>query len=424
MRLVAGLALVPLAALAALPLSTAAALAENPEGDQASKAVAGTSRFTLDLYKAIRDRDGNIFCSPLNIAAALEMAAVGARGETADQIHRTLGLEPLGERAPDAVGALLDSLRTFSEPPAPEDEPGNAADDDQGQAPGLWTANALWVDEREKPLAEFTAALERSFQAKPHIVDFAHSSETARATINRWVEDQTRDRIKDLLGPDHINRDTSVVLTSAIYFKGYWVHPFSKDQTRDDQFHPTPDAAVPVKMMNQTATLPYFENDALQAVSLPYKGGSLSMLALLPKSADGLAELEASLTVETLAAATSNMRPKRVKLSLPRFSSTVEFDLDDVLSDLGMPLAFQAGKADFSGITGSPDFSISAVVHKAFIEVEEKGTEAAAATGVVAVRAALIPADEVVFRADRPFLHLIRDNKTGAILFIGRMSRP
>ena len=413
MRPVLSLALSALAAMTTLSISIATRAA--PPANDVSSAVAGTSRFTLDLYKGLRERDGNIFCSPLNIAAALEMAAAGGRGETADQIHRTLGLDPLGERAPEALGALLDTLRTGPEP--------TDADDDR-QAAGLWTANAIWVDEREKPRPDFTAILERAFQAEPHVVDFAHSPEAARATINRWVEDQTRDRIKNLLGPEHVRPDTAVVLTSAIYFKGHWVHPFQDRMTRDDEFHPTKDAAVPVKMMNQTTTLPYFENDSFQAVALPYKDGSLSMLVLLPKSPDALSDLEASLTVETLNAAASGARPQRVRLSLPRFTSTVEFELGDVLSDLGMPLAFQAGKADFSGITGSRDFSISAVVHKAFIEVEEKGTEAAAATGVVAVRAAIIPADEVVFRADRPFLHLIRDNKTGAILFIGRLSRP
>lgn len=401
-------------ASAAFSFSITPARAE-PPGDDQAKVVEGTSRFTLDLYKAIRERDGNIFCSPVNIAAALEMAASGARGETADQIHKTLNLDPLGDQAPEALGALLGSLHAGPE--------AGVADDDR-QTAGLWTANALWVDEREKPLPDFTATLERAFQAKPHVVDFAQSPEAARATINRWVEDQTRDRIKDLLGPEHVRPDTAVILTSAIYFKGYWVHPFSKEATSDDQFHPAKGGAVPVKLMNQTATLPYFENDSFQAVSLPYKDGSLSMLALLPKSPDGLDDLEASLSVETLGSVASGLKPKRVKLSLPRFTSTVEFELGGVLSDLGMPLAFQAGRADFSGITGSRDFSISAVVHKAFIEVEEKGTEAAAATGVVAVRAAIIPADEVVFRADRPFLHLIRDNKTGAILFIGRMSRP
>jgi len=414
MRLVAGFPLLALAAMAAFSISIVESRAEAPDDDRA-KAVAGTSRFTLDLYKAIRGRDGNLFCSPLNIAAALEMAAAGARGETADQINRTLGLDPLGERAPEALGSLLASLHSGAKPP---DANGD------NQTPGLWTTNALWVDEREKPLPDFTATLQRAFGAEPRVVDFAHSPDAARATINRWVEDQTRDRIKNLLSPDHIRPDTAVVLTSAIYFKGYWVHPFQELATRDDQFHPTKGDAVPVKMMNQTATLPYFENDSFQAVALPYKDGLLSMLVLLPKSPDGLSDLEASLTLEKLNSAASGLRPKRVQLSLPRFTSTVEFELGDVLSGLGMPLAFQPGRADFSGITGSRDFFISAVVHKAYIKVEEEGTEAAAATGVVAVTTAMIPDKPVVFRADRPFLHLIRDSKTGAILFIGRMSRP
>lgn len=386
-----------------------------PRGDDRAKAVAATSQFTIDLYKAIRDRDGNIFCSPLNVAAALEMAALGARGETADQIQETLKLDPLGQRAPEALGALLASLQAGYKQSVPAGV---------GRSDSLWTANAVWIDTREKPLPDFATALRRSFQADPRAVDFAQSPQAARETINRWVEEQTRDRIKDLLSPDHVKRDTAIILTSAIYFRGDWRHAFEKSATRDDQFHPSRGEAVPVKMMNQTATLPYFENDSFQAVALPYKDGSLSMLVLLPKSAEGLNDLEASLSVETLDAATSGLRPKRVELSLPRFSSTVEFDFRDALSEMGMPLAFQAGKADFSGITGSPDFSISGVIHKAFIEVDEKGTEAAAATAAVAVRSAAVLTDEIIFRADRPFLHLIRDNQTGAILFIGRVSRP
>lgn len=415
MRLAPGFVLFALTAFSILCMSISSARAELRSEDQA-KAVSGTSRFTLDLHKAIRDRDGNIFSSPLNVAAALEMAAVGARGETAAQIQRTLGLAPLDQRAPEALGSLLESLHSGANP---------ADADEDREAAGLWTANAVWIDEREKPLDDFTAALDRAFGAKPRVVNFAQSPDAARATINRWVEDQTRDRIKDLLSPDHVTADTAVVLTSAIYFKGFWARPFPKAATSDDQFHPSKGESVPVKMMNQTATFPYFENDSLQAVALPYKDGSLSMLVLLPKSAEGLSDLEASLSVETLDAITSNPQPKRVKLSLPRFTSTVEFELADVLAELGMPLAFQANKADFSGFTGEPNFFISAVVHKAFIEVEEEGTEAAAATGVIAARtSAMLPTDEIVFRADRPFLHLIRDNETGAILFIGRVSRP
>jgi serpin B len=178
--------------------------------------------------------------------------------------------------------------------------------------------------------------------------------------------------------------------------------------------------------MNQTAgRLPYFENDAVQAVTLPYKDGSLAMVVVLPKKDDGLAALEAALKAEDLDAWSTAMRPTKVKLSLPKFRSTAEFDLKEVLSKLGMTDAFVPGRADFSGITGKRDVSIAAVVHKAFVEVEEKGTEAAAATAVVGVRSsAMLPQKDVVFRADHPFLYLIRDARSGAILFIGRLSRP
>lgn len=414
MRRAASLALLAPAAMMILSMEAFSAGAEPPDGDRA-RTVAATSQFTLDLYKAIRARDGNLFCSPLNIAAAAEMTAAGARGETAEQIQRTLRLDPLGERAPDALGDLLSSLNSRGNPINEHGDP---------RFPSLLTSNALWIDQRGRPLPDFTATLERAFQAKPHVVDFVRAPEATRATINQWVENQTRDRIKNLLSPERIGPDTAVVLTSAIYFKGFWVHPFEPLATRDDQFHPSRGEAVPVKMMNQTTTLGYFENDLFQAVSLPYMFSTLSMCVILPKSQDGLSDLEASLTVEALNAATSGSRPRRVKLSLPRFTSTVEFELTDVLSEMGMPLAFDAEKADFTGITGSPGFFISAAVHKAFIAVEEKGTEAAAATGFAVGATAAMPVDEIVFRADRPFLHLIRDSQTGAILFIGRVSRP
>jgi serpin B len=265
--------------------------------------------------------------------------------------------------------------------------------------------------------------VDQSFRAEARAVDFAHAADSARRTINRWVEDQTRDKIKDLLKPSLITPDTVVVLTSAIYFKGYWAQPFSAQATRDDDFRPAKGDPVRVKMMNQTARLPYFEAEAFQALELPYKDGSLAMVVLLPKQAEGLEAIEASLSVEKLDLWLAGLRPSRVKVSLPRFTSTVEAELKDVLTKLGMPLAFQ-GAADFSGITGARDFAISAVVHKAFVEVEEKGTEAAAATAVVGVRSSAIAAKEIVFRADHPFLYLIRDTKSGSILFMGRLSRP
>ena len=410
-----------LTVIAALCVPTSEA-GEAPQAGTASRIVPGMSRFSLDLYNALREGEGNIFCSPLNIATALEMTAGGARGETASQISRTLHLGQLGDQAHADLGTLLSSLQTTANPDATGKESGGPHDD--RQSPGLWTANAVWVDEQEKLVPDFVALLERSYRTKPHLVDFAHSAEAARATINRWVEEQTRDKIKDLLKPEHIRPGTVVVLTSAIYFKGYWTHPFSVQATRDDQFHTRTDNAVPIKMMNQTAQFPYLEAESFQAVALPYKDSTLSMVVLLPKTPDGLRELEASLTTERLDRITAGMKPRRVKLSLPRFTSTVEFELKDVLSKMGMPLAFEPGEADFSGINGARDIYISAVVHKAFIEVEEKGTEAAAATAVVGVRAAMILDKELEFRADHPFLYLIRDDKSGAILFFGRLNRP
>jgi serpin B len=177
-------------------------------------------------------------------------------------------------------------------------------------------------------------------------------------------------------------------------------------------------------MMNQTARFPYFDGGTFQALELPYKGCNMAMIVLLPKRFDGLAELEGSLAVEKLESWQSKLDPRRVKVCLPKFSLTAEFELKDALSALGMPLAFQPGKADFSGITGTRDFFLSVVVHKAFVEVEEKGTEAAAATAAIGVRASLSIEPEPIFRADHPFLYLIRDTRTGTILFLGRLSRP
>lgn len=414
--------------LAILPFLVAAAAAIDPSapGSHTPAPKAGdpdlassTSQFALDLYGALRDRDGNVFCSPLSITTALAMTSAGARGETAEQMNRTLHLDRLGPSGPADLGRWVDALRGSIKGGVEGEKLEPAA-----PAAGLWMANAVWIDAREKLLPDFVTLVDQSFRAEARAVDFARSADAARRTINRWVEDQTRDKIKDLLNPSLITPDTVVVLTSAIYFKGYWVHPFSVQATRDDDFHPAKGDAVRVKMMNQTATLPYFDGESFQLLEFPYRDGPLAMDVLLPRRPDGLEALEASLSVETLDSWLAGLRPSRVKASLPRFTSTVETELKDVLTRLGMPLAFQGG-ADFSGITGSPDFAISAVVHKAFVEVEEKGTEAAAATAVIGVRkSAMIPNKEIVFRADHPFIYLIRDTKTGAILFMGRLSRP
>ena len=381
---------------------------EKPASPPSAEAVAGTNRFTVDLYRAVAGRPGNVFASPLNVATALGMTAAGAKGETAAQIAKVLHLP---DGSTDGLGALAEAVR------------GAIAATDGGDA-AVSTANAGWFDESEPILPEFLDRLRRSFGAEPHRVDFRNSPDAARAVVNRWVADQTRDKIQDLLKPEHVRADTSFVLTSAIYFKGYWASPFDPKLTKDEPFQAA-GGPVPAKMMNQSAQqLPYREDDEAQVVGLPYKDGSLAMLVVLPKQADGLAAVEAGLTAEKVHEWATTLRPSAVNLALPRFRSTAQLDLKDVLSGLGMPDAFDPSKADFSGITGRRDIALSAVVHKAFVEVEEKGTEAAAATAVVGVRMSAIPRPPVVSRADRPFLSLIRDAKSGAILFIGRLEKP
>ena len=404
-----------LATCAAITMGGWAMAADRGNAPPDPRVVAGVAEFTIDLYRAVAASPGNVFCSPLNVAVAIDMTAAGAKGETAGEIARTLHLDGLGDSWSDGLGKLADAAGK-----AIQSAGGKGAD----ATAGLWTANAGWFAEGEEILPEYLTRLDRAYRAEPHRVDFVRSPDAARETINAWVADQTRDKIRDLLKPEHVRPGTVFVLTSAIYFKGYWSFPFSPSETKDDTFR-ADTGPIPVKMMNQTvARLPYIEDETVQAATLPYQDGSLAMTIVLPKQADGLAAVEASLSPERLRAWTSNPRPTRVKLSLPRFKSTAEIDLKDVLTRLGMPAAFDAARADFSGINGKRDLFLSAVVHKAFVEVEEKGTEAAAATGLVGARsAAITPQGPVVFRADHPFLYLIRDVKSGAILFIGRQSR-
>jgi serpin B len=252
-------------------------------------------------------------------------------------------------------------------------------------------------------------------------IDYS-DEEKARHTINAWVEDKTGSKIKDLIGQGVLEAATRLVLVNAIYFKGDWASPFDPGLTSPASFFVTPGKSVDVPMMSMKYTFRYAEGEGLQILELPYGGNDLSMLALLPKEVDGLARLEASLSLENLDGWTKDLAEAEVQVSLPRFELSFPFRLDDTLKALGMPDAF-SDKADFSGMDGSKDLFVGAVLHKAFVAVNEQGTEAAAATAVVMMmKAVAFPA--IVFRADHPFVFLIRDNSTGSILFIGRVVNP
>jgi serpin B len=253
-------------------------------------------------------------------------------------------------------------------------------------------------------------------------VDFAADAEGARKTINAWVEKETKEKIKELLRPGVVGSDTRLVLTNAIYFKGDWARQFKKDATREEEFRLGGGKGVRAPLMRQRRTFGYLDGGTFQALEMPYAGKDLSMVVLLPKKLDGLPDLEKSLTPDDLVGWLKRLREQEVDVALPRFKLTAEFELKPVLSSLGMPLAFTAGKADFSGVDGSRKLFLSAVVHKAFVDVNEQGTEAAAATGVVA-RATAVHVTPV-FRADHPFVFLIRDRRSDSVLFLGRLANP
>ncbi|NLE38060.1 MAG: serpin family protein, partial [Pirellulaceae bacterium] len=282
--------------------------------------------------------------------------------------------------------------------------------------------NRLWGQTGYHFLPAFLQVTREDYGAELAQVDFARNTEAARRTINTWVEDKTEKRIQDLIAPGVLDQATTLVLTNAIYFKGDWQRQFKAEATKEAPFLINPQEKVAVPMMHQRGDFGYGDAGDAQILELPYVGRDLSMFVLLPKRVDGLADLEQKFTLDNLNTWTSGLRRRNVEVYLPKFTMTSSFRLDRVLSAMGMPLAF-SGEADFSGMNGRHDLFISAVIHKAFVDVNEEGTEAAAATAVVMERAAAVP-ENLVFRADHPFLLLIRDNRTGSILFLGRMANP
>lgn len=371
------------------------------------RAVArGGNAFAFDLYSRLRDRDGNLFFSPASVATALAMTFAGAEGETEREMAKVLHFDLPEDRLHPAYGTLGRVL------------------DAKNKNYRLSMANRLWAAANYPLRPEYLSLTREAYGAELAPLDFART-EQARRTINGWVEGRTNDRIQDLIPPNVLGPDTRLVLTNAIYFKGNWADEFAKDATSDEPFRLAGGGEVTAPLMRQTDDFRYGEADGLQLVELPYAGRDLSMLMLLPREV-GLETLEESLTVENVEAWSAGMGVREVDLALPRFKTTSQFLLGDTLAAMGMPLAF-SDDADLSGISSAEALKISEAIHKAFVEVNEQGTEAGAATAVVVAPTAA-PAEEtvppVVFRADRPFVFLIRDHRTGAVLFLGRVADP
>jgi serpin B len=404
-----------------------------PAADLA-KVAQGGNRFACELYaKLAAEKQGENLCfSPYSISTALTMTWAGARGQTAAEMEAVLRLptRELAEHlAPAQPGGVAPWRKIPGWPPqrlhaamAALTGGLNAAGKDGGVQ--LSIANALWGQKGHPFLAEFLALNKASYGAGLETVDFAGDTETARKTINAWVEKQTQEKVKDLLRPGVLGELTRLVLTNAIYFKGQWQEPFDPAKTEDRPFKLGGGRSVLAPTMKLHTHFEYAQGDDFQAVELPYRGGRLVMLVLLPDRDDGLSELEKRLTAEMLA----GLKLARTDpvVQLPRFALTCDFRLDAQLKALGMIDAFAPGKADFSGIDGvkppsADPLFIAAALHKAFVEVNEKGTEAAAATAILEAGNGHAPP---AFTADHPFLFLIRDRETGAILFLGRVTNP
>lgn len=369
------------------------------------KATASINKFTFDIYKALANKKGNLFLSPYSISSALSMTYAGARGTTEAEMAKVIGLDRSIHKN---MGALIKEI--------------NSVPNDIAK---ISTANAFWPAKEENLLPQFTATVKDAYGAKCTQLDYKSNPDAAAAVINRWVAAHTEDKIRDIIAKGVLTKDTLLTLTNAVYFKSRWAEEFEPANTKAELFRTTPRDSVKIPMMTRTGDrIKYARSAWGEIAELPYTHGRFSMLVMLPNPGHGFAVSESVLSSKVIAELTSKMTAKKVTVTLPKFKAEQSFDLSRTLSGMGMPSAFGKG-ADFSGINGKRNMFIGGVIHKTFINVAEEGTEAAAATAVILSRMSM-PTQEppIIFRADRPFIYLIRDNKTGLILFIGRYTTP
>jgi serpin B len=373
--------------------------------------VEGNSAFAFELYQALKGEEGNLFYSPYSISLALAITYAGARNETAEQMADTLHFILEQDRLHPAFNWLDAELASRDE----------GAEGKDGEGFRLNIVNAIWGQKDYEFLTEFLDVLAENYGAGLRILDFINETEKSRLIINDWVSNQTEGRIEDLIPPGEIDALTRLVLTNAIYFNAAWEYPFDGNITADGPFYLLDSGQVIVPMMKQTESFGYTEGKGYQAVELLYDGGELSMVILLPEAGKFQA-FEEGLQAQKISDIISSLQSTRVTLTMPQFEFDSEFRLKDTLAEMGMPIAF-SGSADFSGMTGNRELFISDVIHKAFVSVDEAGTEAAAATAVI-MKMSAVPEPPVEVTIDRPFIFLIRDIETGAILFVGRVMNP
>ncbi len=375
------------------------------DGADLTAVIKGNNAFAFDLYGTVAKEKGNLFFSPYSISSALAMTYAGARGETAKQMEKTLHFDLAGAQLNSGFAGLMKKF--------------NAS----GKDYQLSVANALWGQKDTDFFPEFVEITKNYYDAGFGLVDYINDTEQARLTINKWVETKTNRKIKDLIKPKILNSLTRLVLTNAIYFKGKWESQFKPNQTKDAPFYLADGAQTNTPLMYQLGKFNYAETDEWQVLELPYTGGTIAMDILLPKVQSDPAKLESGLSADAFQELLDRMASRKAHVYLPRFKLEKEILLNTQLQALGMKDAFDKEKADFYGMS-KIFLYITHVIHKAFVEVNEEGTEAAAATGVVMGTKSVDIDKPVSFRADHPFVFLIRDVDSGSILFMGRMADP
>jgi serpin B len=382
--------------------------------DTLNRFAQDSNAFGLELYRRLRTQPGNLVLSPASVSLALAMAWGGARAQTGEQMRQVLHFEGTPEQIMQASGALARQLQ------------------DPGQPIRFRIANRLFGEKTYAFEQAYLDATRAAYDAPLQAVDFRHGAEPARQQINAWVEQQTAQRIRDLIPPGGVDADTRLALVNAIYFLGDWEVPFEQRATQPAPFFTAPGVKKDTPTMHRQDTLRFVQQDGLKALELPYKGRSLSMLLVLPDPIDGIGALEQSLDAGRFERLVQGLQPQPVRVALPKFeiNPAASQALSGALQGMGMRLAFDRRQADFSGIADPPDpadrLVLSQVFHKAFVRVDEQGTEAAAATAAIMVGAAAMrpPQRMAEFIADHPFLFFIRDNASGLILFQGRVAEP
>ncbi|XP_067668699.1 leukocyte elastase inhibitor-like isoform X2 [Haliotis asinina] len=374
-----------------------------------SQLAAADAKFTIDLYRALSSSmsDQNLFLSPYSVLSVMAMAYMGARGTTASEMLQVLKLTEISETIHIAFQEYLAVMSSKAE------------------GCDLASANKLYVRKDKQLCPEFSKKVTLHFGAEAETCDFIGNPESECTKINAWVANQTHDRIQGVISPLSLTKDTSMILVNAIYFKGQWENVFDKGLTEKGSFTVSSSKKVVIDMMNTVDTFGYSEIKDLDcmALELPYVGDRLSMVILLPRKTNGLSFLEQNLKPHHLHAQFTVNAWNEVDVSLPRFKMESTFELADVLSTLGMCTAFDPVEANFSGIDPSGLLTLSRVVHKTFVEVNEEGTEAAACTMMDCVDG-LVMQKKLVFRADHPFIFFIRDRQSEMILFLGRIVNP